>query len=233
MNNKKIGDCILYVNRAIKKEEREKILKENEKSDVLLKNKKNLKKTIIVKGIEMKIQEKIISSEFSVFGRIINCKILKRDDGVSFGLCFLTFKNRSDILTIMFMRKKYLFLRKLNFNLILKPYDYFIKKNFKSVSKTSRKKCVKYFEDDSFKKKKIFGEIFFTSFLEQLNKLKRKNSMFLFQFHLIKNFQRKFSSRLSFFTSNLDLEKFIPFFFCKKKLRNQLINYFTSDKKKI
>jgi len=230
MNNKIFGDFALYVNRAIKKETRERIFRGNENTDVLLKNKKYINKTIIVKNLEMKNKEKLISSEFSVLGEIINCKILKKGDSVSSGLFFFTFKNQPDLLNVNYIRKKYRFLRKLTFGFISKPFESFIKKKFKSISKTSKKKCGNHFEDKSNQKKKKFSESFFFFFFLHIIKFKRKNSKFLFHFHLTKNFQRKFSSRLSFFTSNLNLEKSISLFFCKKKLRNQTINYFTRKK---
>ena len=230
MNNKIFGEFALYVNRAIKKETRDRIFNGNENNDVLFKNKKYLNKTIFVKKLEMKIKGKMISSEFSVFGKILNCKIFKKGDSVSFDLCFLTFKNQPDMLSVMSFRKKYRFLRKLTFSFISKPFENFIKKKFKSISKTSKKKCGNHFKDHSNQKKKIFSKNFLLFFFVQTFKIKKKNSIFYLHFHLTKNFERNFSSRLSFFKSNLNLEKSISLFFCKKKLRKQLINYFTRKK---
>jgi len=93
MNGKKIGEKEVYVGRAQKKEEREKMLREMFEKVKRERMNKYQGVNLYVKYLEDTITEEQLRQEFSHCGTITSCVIMKDDKLVSKGFGFVCFSN--------------------------------------------------------------------------------------------------------------------------------------------
>jgi len=93
MNGKKIGEKEVYVGRAQKKEEREKMLREMFEKVKRERMNKYQGVNLYVKYLEDTITEEQLRQEFSSCGTITSCVIMKDDKGVSKGFGFVCFSS--------------------------------------------------------------------------------------------------------------------------------------------
>nr|UXY87795.1 polyadenylate-binding protein [Cryptomonas curvata] len=108
MNNKKVGNSVLYVGRAEKKKDREKILKKIFLDEELGISKKISQNNIIIINLNFYFLEIQLVRFFSQFGKINNSKVLKNENNLSQKLAIINFENKIN-LSHLFLKIKPLF----------------------------------------------------------------------------------------------------------------------------
>lgn len=93
LHDSKFKDETLYVTRAQKKGEREEELRKSYEAQKYEKTLKYQGVNLYVKNLEDDMDEEKLSAEFSNFGTITSCKIMKDDKGASRGFGFVCFSS--------------------------------------------------------------------------------------------------------------------------------------------
>jgi len=229
MHQKKIGDVIVYVARAMKKEERKRAIEQVDKSVIFPENLGFMKKTFLLEEIEVDSENKKFISKFTKSSRIVNFKIIYENRSSSKKLYLFTIKNRKKIFKMFRRSEKKSLFKKFNINHFNEPILNTIKKIFQKHSEAKARDKVKY---GTFKKKKEYCKNLISYFSKADDLMTRKGKILVFFNCLLKKFNKKLASSLSKKLSSLDFEKNIQNLFCKKKLLDQFLGCYSYSKKK-
>jgi len=107
MNNKKIGNSVLYVGKAETKKEREKILEKIFSDEKLGVPRKIIQNNIIIKNLNKKFSEIHLIHFFSKYGKVNNFKILKNKKNTVKELVIVNFEHNKSISNILLEIKPY------------------------------------------------------------------------------------------------------------------------------
>ena len=107
MNNKKIGNSVLYVGKAETKKERKKILEKIFSDEKLGVSRKIIQNNIIIKNLNKKFSEIHIIHFFSKYGKVNNFKILKNKKNLINELIIVNFESNKSITNILLEIKSY------------------------------------------------------------------------------------------------------------------------------